>query len=124
MGARSKILLAVAIGGLVVVSIFAAQSKEQGVHPKTSNSIGPNLPGLQMKCVGGKLDPVCVGHRLSMAAQFGDPATKTWLDSDKGGGGIEGYYIGGKACRFYFVKEDSVQCIKSPCEIIKQIACE
>jgi len=128
------------LGVLIVSTLVVAlgKSKETGISTEAwrnsyPDSLRTRLPGVQMKCVGGKLDPICVGHRMSMAqGKYGNWVSFNGLEGDEQRGytsGIAGWYIGGSACRFYYVTEDSVECRVpgldgSPCGIIKEIACE
>ncbi len=98
-----------------------------------------NLPGTLVSCIKGSLDPICVGNRLSIVdGKYGNPVKWTVLKQTANGTithGIAGWYLGGRACRFYYEYEPNVQChpseFQSPpagqpfsCEIIKMIACE
>lgn len=122
---------------LVVLAIAAGKGTKGGISTEAWRNLSPNasrvrLPGIQMKCVGGKLDPICVGHRFSMAqGKYGNWVSHESLKEGKVGSttystsGIAGWYIRGSACRFYYIMENSIQCLDgSPCGIIKEIACE
>lgn len=115
---------------VIACYLLGLGSLVSGASIAAPNPSHSRLLGQQMTCVGGKLDPICIGYRFSMAhAKYGVPAS--WETVKKGPhnsalDGIVGWYIGGHACRFYYVTEESRQCLTgaTPCPIIKEIACE
>ncbi len=136
------------IGVAIVLMLFIAAGKSMKRKTSTDalwmrdetaridSTLTEALPGRRMACVGGKLDPICVGSYIGLVyAKYGTFTSHVTLVPGRVPGsaasGITGWYIGGKACRFYYVTEESAQCFDdsgkktfAKCGIIKEIACE
>lgn len=120
---KSLKVIGLLVAGPILLALFQRGGKEQPALSQT------RLPGRQLQCIGGKLDPICVGYRFSMATgKYGGWVSHKEFDEDVRYGyksGIAGWYIGGLACRFYYVAEENSQCLdRKACPIIKEIACE
>lgn len=78
------------LGAGIILTLLIAwgNSTKRGISTEAWRNSYPDarrarLPGRQMQCVGGKLDPICVGSRFSIAhAKYGVPVR--WENLKKG----------------------------------------